>query len=130
MSKSLKHSLGVIWLLALQLVFIGLYFEGTRSFLRSALGRSAGGQDGDWRGVAAVGILVIFAFAWRKDRRIGIAIQIVALALIVGWAAKADPSVLRNWIAYTPVVMVVAVGMALIVSAILWTLASRRAPPE
>jgi hypothetical protein len=109
------------------MALVGLYLEGVRSMLVRLFPRSAGRGEPDWLSLAAASVLLIFAFAWKKSYRLGLAIQILALALIVGWAVDMDPSVLRNWVAYTPPVAALAVAMAAIVSALLWKLTARRA---
>lgn len=115
----------MIWLLAVQLVFAGLYLEGARSLLGSVFPRFAGRREPDWLSLAAFTVLLLFAFAWKKSYRFGLVSQVFALAMIVVWATAMDPTVLRNWVVYTPAVAAVAVAMAAIVSAILWMLAVR-----
>lgn len=118
--RSIRRGLGIIWLLALQMIFVGLYLEGIRSLIRRFFVQPARHGDPDWPSVAAGTVLILFAFAWKKDYRLGLATQLVALALIVGWAAKMEPSILRSWVAYAPPVAAAVIAMAAIVSAILW----------
>jgi hypothetical protein len=95
----MKRDVVVLWFMSGTVVFLPIYFNGTRSVLLKLCGVTLTHENGQWFSIAACAILLPVAYGWKAGRRVGAIVQFGLLGSIVFWLAAFEQRVLQNLLA-------------------------------